>query len=53
MRRSYQIKGTYLLDELETALSPKNQLELLKIIEEKGISTNLTIIYFCFGNFGA
>jgi predicted ATPase len=30
----YQIKGLYLLDEPETALSPKKQLELLKILNE-------------------
>lgn len=30
----YQIKGLYLLDEPESALSPKKQLELLKILTE-------------------
>ncbi|MFC1890905.1 AAA family ATPase [Thermodesulfobacteriota bacterium] len=35
-RKRYKIKGLYLLDEPETALSPKSQLELLKII--KGMS---------------
>jgi len=33
-RARYKIKGIYLLDEPETALSPKSQLELLEIIEE-------------------
>jgi predicted ATPase len=28
----YQIKGLYLLDEPETALSPRSQLELLEIL---------------------
>ena len=31
----YKIKGLYLLDEPETALSPKSQLELLDIIEKQ------------------
>ena len=30
----YRIKGLYLMDEPETALSPKSQLELLNIIKE-------------------
>ncbi|WP_418791720.1 AAA family ATPase [Phosphitispora sp. TUW77] len=30
----YKIKGLYFLDEPETALSPKRQLELLKVIDE-------------------
>lgn len=30
----YKLKGIYFLDEPETALSPKTQLELLKIIKE-------------------
>jgi len=33
-RNRYQIKGLYLLDEPETALSPKSQLELLDIISK-------------------
>jgi predicted ATPase len=33
-RARYKIKGLYLLDEPETALSPQSQLELLKIIGE-------------------
>ena len=31
-RTRYRIKGLYLLDEPETALSPKSQLELLEIL---------------------
>lgn len=30
----YKIKGLYLLDEPETALSPKSQLEFLKLLQE-------------------
>jgi predicted ATPase len=30
----YKIKGLYLLDEPETALSPKTQLELLRLLQE-------------------
>lgn len=33
-RARYKIKGLYLLDEPETALSPRSQLELLRIITE-------------------
>lgn len=33
-RARYQIKGLYLLDEPETALSPKSQLELLALLKE-------------------
>jgi predicted ATPase len=33
-RNRYKIKGLYLLDEPETALSPRTQLELLSLIEE-------------------
>lgn len=33
-RSRYQIKGMYLLDEPETALSPQSQLELLEILGE-------------------
>jgi len=32
----YKIKGVYFLDEPETALSPKSQLELLKTLTEMG-----------------
>ena len=33
-RSRYKLKGIYFLDEPETALSPKSQLELLEIIKE-------------------
>jgi predicted ATPase len=33
-RNRYQIKGLYLLDEPETALSPKSQLSLLSLLDE-------------------
>jgi predicted ATPase len=33
-RSRYKIKGVYLLDEPETALSPQSQLELIDIIEQ-------------------
>ena len=33
-RARYKIKGLYLLDEPETALSPKSQLELLALLKE-------------------
>jgi predicted ATPase len=33
-RSRYKIKGLYLLDEPETALSPKTQLELLELLRE-------------------
>jgi len=32
----YKIKGIYFLDEPETALSPKSQIELLKVLTEMG-----------------
>ena len=35
-RACYQRKGIYFLDEPETALSPKSQLELLEILRENG-----------------
>ena len=35
-RARYRIKGLYLMDEPETALSPKSQLELLKVINDMG-----------------
>ncbi|RLB19450.1 MAG: AAA family ATPase [Deltaproteobacteria bacterium] len=35
-RTRYELKGLYLLDEPETALSPKSQLELLKILNKQG-----------------
>ena len=36
-RSRYKIKGLYLLDEPETALSPKTQLELLQLIQEMSV----------------
>lgn len=35
-RARYKIKGLYFLDEPETALSPKSQLELLTILKDMG-----------------
>jgi predicted ATPase len=32
----YKLKGLYLLDEPETALSPKSQIELLRVLNEVG-----------------
>ncbi|NQU87425.1 MAG: AAA family ATPase, partial [Mariniphaga sp.] len=32
----YKLKGIYMLDEPETALSPSSQLELLKLLNENG-----------------
>lgn len=54
----YKIKGLYLLDEPETALSPKSQLELLKLIQEVGalglaqfiIATHSPILLACPGS---
>jgi predicted ATPase len=54
----YKIKGLYLLDEPETALSPKSQLELLKLIREMGalghaqfiIATHSPILLACPGS---
>jgi predicted ATPase len=34
----YQLKGIYYLDEPETALSPKSQIQLLKLIYQHGFS---------------
>jgi len=56
-RSRYQIKGLYLLDEPETALSPRSQLELLDILAEttKGsvaqfiIATHSPILLACPG----
>ncbi len=51
----YRIKGLYLLDEPETALSPKSQVELLKLLQEMGslghaqfvIATHSPILLAC------
>ncbi len=54
----YRIKGLYLLDEPETALSPRSQLELLKLLREMGacghaqfiIATHSPILLACPGS---
>ncbi len=56
-RARYQIKGLYLMDEPETALSPKSQIELLKVIKDMGdaghaqfiIATHSPILLACPG----
>ena len=53
----YKIKGIYLMDEPETALSPKSQLELIKILKYMGqaghaqfiIATHSPILMACPG----
>ena len=53
----YKIKGLYLLDEPETALSPRTQLELLELLQEMGrlghaqfiIATHSPILLACPG----
>jgi predicted ATPase len=54
----YKIKGLYLMDEPETALSPKSQLELLKLLQEMSalghaqfiIATHSPILLACPGS---
>jgi predicted ATPase len=56
-RSRYRIPGVYFLDEPETALSPRSQLELLAIIEENSraghaqffIATHSPILLACDG----
>jgi len=56
-RARYKIRGVYLLDEPETALSPRSQLELLEIIGENSrsghaqfiIATHSPILLACAG----
>ena len=56
-RARYQIKGLYLLDEPETALSPKSQLGLLKVLSDMSraghaqfiIATHSPILLACPG----
>ena len=56
-RARYRIKGLYLMDEPETALSPKSQLELLKLLHEMSalghaqfiIATHSPILLACSG----
>jgi len=43
-RARYKIRGLYLLDEPETALSPRSQLELLEILEENSQSGHAQFI---------
>jgi predicted ATPase len=54
----YKIKGLYLLDEPETALSPRTQLELLKLLQEMSalghaqfiVATHSPILLACPGS---
>ncbi|MCF8127665.1 MAG: AAA family ATPase [Deltaproteobacteria bacterium] len=56
-RARYQIKGLYFLDEPETALSPKSQLELVRILKAMGeaghaqfiVATHSPILLACPG----
>jgi predicted ATPase len=56
-RSRYRIKGLYFLDEPETALSPKSQLELLGLLHEMGraghaqflVATHSPILLACPG----
>jgi len=56
-RSRYQVKGLYLLDEPETALSPRSQLELLRLLVTMGnaghaqfiIATHSPILLACPG----
>ena len=43
-RSRYKLKGIYFLDEPETALSPKSQLELLEIIKLNSEAGNAQFI---------
>jgi predicted ATPase len=43
-RSRYQIKGLYLLDEPETALSPKSQIELLALLDKMSIDGHARFI---------
>jgi predicted ATPase len=43
-RSRFKIKGIYFLDEPETALSPKSQLELLKLLSEASRSGHAQFI---------
>ena len=43
-RSRYQIEGIYFLDEPETALSPRSQLELLEIFRQTGKAGNAQFI---------
>jgi len=56
-RSRYKIRGLYLMDEPETALSPRSQLELLRLLNEMGdaghaqfiIATHSPILLACPG----
>lgn len=56
-RSRYQLRGIYFLDEPETALSPRSQLELLEILGEQGreghaqfiVATHSPILLACEG----
>ncbi|OQY45185.1 MAG: AAA family ATPase [Desulfobacteraceae bacterium 4572_87] len=56
-RARYQIKGLYFLDEPETALSPRSQLELVRLLREMGdaghaqfiVATHSPILLACPG----
>ncbi|MCG6535785.1 MAG: AAA family ATPase [Syntrophales bacterium LBB04] len=56
-RARYQIKGVYLLDEPETALSPRSEIEFVRVLKEIGeqghaqfiIATHSPIILACPG----
>lgn len=57
-RARYKIKGLFLLDEPETALSPKSQLELLRLLQEMSraghaqfiVATHSPILLACPGS---
>ena len=57
-RARYKIRGLYLLDEPETALSPKSQLDLLRLLQEMSclghaqfiIATHSPILLACPGS---
>ena len=57
-RARYKIKGLYLLDESETALSPKSQLDLLHLLQEMSrlghaqfiVATHSPILLACPGS---
>jgi len=56
-RARYQVKGLYLLDEPETALSPRSQLEFLRLLSDLGrkghaqfiVATHSPILLACPG----
>ncbi len=57
-RARYRIKGLYLLDEPETALSPRSQLDLLRLLRDMGraghaqfiVATHSPILLACPGS---